>query len=69
MAFLYSKDEQAEKEIRETTLFPIVTNSIKYLGYDSTKQVKIIWQELQVSKERNQRRFQKMKRSTMSIDW
>jgi hypothetical protein len=29
MAFLYTKDKQAEKEIRETTHFTIVTNSIK----------------------------------------
>jgi hypothetical protein len=32
MAFLYTKDKQAEKEIRETTPFTVVTNIIKYLG-------------------------------------
>ena len=32
MAFLDKKDKQAEKEIRETTPFSIVTNNIKYLG-------------------------------------
>ena len=32
MAFLYTKDKQAENEIRETTPFSIVTNNIKYLG-------------------------------------
>ena len=32
MAFLYTKDKQAEKEIRETTPFSIVKNNIKYLG-------------------------------------
>jgi hypothetical protein len=32
MAFLYTKDKQAEKEIRETAPFTIVTNNIKYLG-------------------------------------
>jgi hypothetical protein len=32
MAFLYTKDKQAEKEIRETTPFTRVTNNIKYLG-------------------------------------
>jgi hypothetical protein len=32
MAFLYTKNKQAEKEIRETTPFSIVTNNIKYLG-------------------------------------
>jgi hypothetical protein len=36
MAFLYTKDKQAEKEIRETTLFSIVTNIIKYLGMTLT---------------------------------
>jgi len=40
VAFLYSKDKQAEKEIREMTPFTIVTNNIKYLGVTLTKQVK-----------------------------
>jgi hypothetical protein len=29
MALLYTKDKQAEEEIRETTPFTIVTNNIK----------------------------------------
>ena len=37
MAFLYTKDKQAEKEIRETTPFTKVTNNIKYLGVILTK--------------------------------
>ena len=41
MTFLYTKDKQAEKEIRETTHFTIVTNNIKYLDVTLTKQVKI----------------------------
>jgi hypothetical protein len=32
VAFLYLKDKQSEKEIRETTPFTIVTNNIKYIG-------------------------------------
>jgi hypothetical protein len=40
VAFLYTKDKQAEKEIRETTSFKIVTNIIKYLGVILTKEVK-----------------------------
>jgi hypothetical protein len=32
MAFLCTKDKQAEKEIRETTPFSVVTNNIKHLG-------------------------------------
>jgi hypothetical protein len=31
MVFLYTKDKQAEKEIREATPFTIVTNTIKYI--------------------------------------
>jgi hypothetical protein len=40
VAFLYTKDKQDEKEIRETTPFKIVTNNIKYLGVTLTKEVK-----------------------------
>ena len=43
MAFLYTKDKQAEKEIRETTPFSIVTNNIKYLGMNLTKEVKNLY--------------------------
>ena len=43
VAFLYSKDKQAEKEIRETTPFTIATNSIKYLGVTLTKHVKDLY--------------------------
>ena len=43
MAFLYTKDKQAEKEIRETTPFSIVTNNIKYLDVTLTKEVKDLY--------------------------
>jgi hypothetical protein len=43
VAFLYTKDKQAEKEIRETTPFKIVTNDIKYLGVTLTKEVKNLY--------------------------
>jgi hypothetical protein len=43
MAFLYTKDKQAEKEFRETTPFSIVTNNIKYLGVNLTKEVKDLY--------------------------
>jgi hypothetical protein len=32
VAFLYTNDKQAEKEISEITPFTIATNNIKYLG-------------------------------------
>jgi hypothetical protein len=40
VAFLYTNDKQAEKEIRGTIPFTVATNSIKYLGVTLTKQVK-----------------------------
>jgi hypothetical protein len=43
MAFLYTKDKQAENKIRETTPFIIVTNNIKFLGVILTKEVKDLY--------------------------
>jgi hypothetical protein len=43
MAFLYTKDKQAEKEVRETTPFSIITNNIKYLDMILTKEVKDLY--------------------------
>jgi hypothetical protein len=40
VAFFYSKEKHAEKEIMETTTFTIVTNNIKYFDVTLTKQVK-----------------------------
>ena len=41
--FLFSKDKQAEEEIREITPFTIVTNNIKYVGVTLTKEVKDLY--------------------------
>jgi predicted transcriptional regulator YheO len=43
MAILYTKNKKAEKEIRETTPFSIITNNIKYLGMTLTKEVKFLY--------------------------
>jgi hypothetical protein len=40
VAFLYTKDKQAENETRETTVFTIVTNNIKYFGVTLVNQGK-----------------------------
>ena len=40
VAHLYTKKKEAELDIRETSPFTIVTNSIKYLGVTLTKEVK-----------------------------
>jgi hypothetical protein len=43
VAFLYSNDKQAEKEIRETTAVATVKNIITYLGVTLTKQVEDLY--------------------------
>ena len=43
VAFLYTKDKQDEKEIRETTPFTIITNNIKQLVVTITKKVKYLY--------------------------
>ena len=45
MAFLYTENKQAEKEIRGITPFSIVTNNIKYLGITPTKEVKDLYEK------------------------
>ena len=40
IALLYTKDKEAEREIRETLPFTIATNHIKYLGVTLTKDMK-----------------------------
>ena len=44
-AFLYSKDKQSEKEVREMTPFTKVTNNIKYLGLTLTKHIKYLYEK------------------------
>ena len=43
VAFLYSKNKQAKKEIKELKPFTIVTKNIKYLGVTLAKQVKDLY--------------------------
>ena len=43
VAFLYSKDKRAEKEIREMTPFTTVTNNLRYHGMTLTEQVKDLY--------------------------
>jgi hypothetical protein len=37
VVFLYSKDKQTEKKIRETTPFKIIINNLKYFAVTLTK--------------------------------
>jgi hypothetical protein len=46
VAFLYRKDKQAEKKIRETAPFTIVTSNIKYLCVTLTKEIKYLYDKI-----------------------
>jgi hypothetical protein len=56
MAFLYTKDKQAEKEIKETTPLSIVTNNIKYLGMTQTKEVKDLYDKNFTKKKKKKKK-------------
>jgi hypothetical protein len=68
VAFLCTKDTQAEKQIRELIPFTIVTNNMKYLGVTLTKQVKNLYDKFKSLKKKNQRISQKMETSSMLMD-
>ena len=45
LAFLYTNNEKTEREIKETTPFPIATKRIKYLGINLPKETKDLYIE------------------------
>jgi ribosomal protein S13 len=45
VAFLYTNNEQTEKEIRETIPFTIASKIIKYLGINLMKETKDLFNE------------------------
>jgi hypothetical protein len=70
MAFFYTKDKQADKEIRETTPFTIVTNNIKYLGVALTKEGKDVCDKnFKSLKKDNEEDLRRWKKSPMLMDW
>ena len=55
LAFLYTNDEKAEIEIKESIPFTTATNRIKYLGIHLPKETKELYTENYDTNERNQR--------------
>ena len=45
LAFLHTKNEKAEREIKETILFTITIKIIKYLGINLPKETKALYKE------------------------
>ena len=56
LAFLYTnRNEKSEREIKESILFTIAKNKIKYLGINLPKETKDLYMENYDTDERNQR--------------
>ena len=54
LAFLHTKNERSEREIKEIIPFTVVTKRIKYLGIKLPKEVKDLYSENYDTDERNQ---------------
>jgi ABC-type uncharacterized transport system ATPase subunit len=67
VVFLYTKDKQAEKEIRKTTLFTIVTNNIKHFGVILTKEVRDLYDKNFKSLKKEIK--EDFRRLPMLMDW
>ena len=52
-AFLYTSNKTAETEIRKQIPFDIATRTIKYLGINLTKKVRLVLRKLHNPEERN----------------
>ena len=70
VAFIYTIDIWAEKEFMETELSIIDTNNIKksWRNFKKASQ-RSVWQELQVTVERTQGIYKRVKRFPMFMDW
>ena len=53
LAFLYTSDENSEREIKETLPFTTATKRIKYLGINLPKETKDLYAENYDTDERN----------------
>jgi hypothetical protein len=67
VAFLYTNDKWAEKEIMETTHFTIATNNIKYLGVALSKQVKDLYDNFKSLKKEIEEDLKRWK--DLSCSW
>ena len=54
LAFLYTKNEKSEREVKESIPFTIAIKRIKYLGKNLPKETKELYTEKYIN-ERNQR--------------
>ena len=67
LAFLYTNNENSEREIKESIPFTIATKIIKYLEINLPKETKELYTENYDTNERNQRRHKLMERYSMFL--
>ena len=68
-AFLYTKNETAETEIRKKIPFDIATRKIKYLGINLTKEGKDLYSENYTTLKKEIKEDKQMEACTMFMDW
>jgi hypothetical protein len=68
VSFLYTKNEQIEKEYMKTILFTIASKKIKYLGVNLTKDVNDLYKENYKPLKRDRGRLQNLERSPVLMD-
>jgi hypothetical protein len=69
VTFLYTNNEQAEKEIREIIPFTITSKRVKYLGINLTKEMKDLFNKNYKSLKKEIKDYEEMKRSPVLMDW
>jgi hypothetical protein len=69
VAFLYTNNEQIEKEYRKIIPFTTVLQKIKYLGINLTKGVKDLYKENDKLLKKEIKKLHKMERPPMLMDW
>ena len=65
VSWLYTNDKLAEKGIRQTMSFTIITNNISFCNQASKRPV---WQELQVSGEKKIKRISEVEKSLILMN-
>ena len=69
MAFLYTKDETEEREIKESISFIIAPKSIRHLGINLTKEVKDLYPKNYRTLMKEIEEDTEMEKYSMLMEW
>ena len=68
-AFLYTNNEAAEKEIKESIPFTIAPKTVRYLGINPTKEVKVLYIENYRTVMKKIEENKEVEKHSMLMDW